>query len=288
MCGAGFATVSRRFHARFHGVRHATYVRVLLLGPVEVRAADDEPITLTGTNVRALLARLAVAADRVVPTDVLMAAVWAGQPPARGANALQALVSRLRRVLGAETVVGHPAGYRLAIDPAGVDGLRFEDLVAAGRERSDLGMLREAEALWRGRALADLVALPFAAAAAERWDELRVSAAVDRLAMELAIGNDVLVELRPLAAAHPLAEPLQGLLIRALYATGQQAEALAAYVRVRRALADELGVDPSQELADLHVALLRQDRDLAPRRRRSNLRAQVTSFVGRDDGVGMA
>ncbi|NRQ30273.1 AAA family ATPase [Nonomuraea sp. NN258] len=262
-------------------------MRVLLLGPFELLGDDDRPIPMAGGRLRALVARLAMEPGRTVPADVLTTAIWDDRPPAGGANALQALVSRVRRAVGGALLEGRPGGYRLAVSPSDVDAVRFEQLAAAGRERGDLAMLREAESLWRGPALSDLLELRFAADAAVRLERLRLSAAEERLALELAAGADVLDELRPLAAAHPLAERLQGLLIRALYAAGQQAEALAAYERTRARLADELGIDPSPELAELRLAILRQRPELTAGRRtnRTNLRAQLTSFVGREDDL---
>ncbi|MEU7743514.1 BTAD domain-containing putative transcriptional regulator [Nonomuraea sp. NPDC049158] len=253
----------------------------MLLGPFEMRADDGRPIEIPGTRLRALVARLALEAGRVVPAEALIAAIWGDEPPAASANALQALVSRTRRLVGAATIESLPPGYRLAIEPDDVDVTRFERLASAGH----LAALRAAEGLWRGPALADLADLPFAAHEAVRLTELRLSAAEQRLELELAEGTDVLAELRPLAAAHPLRERLQGLLMRALYAAGRQADALAAYERTRRTLADELGVDPSAELAEVHLSLLRHDPRHQPRRRtrRTNLRAQVTSFVGREE-----
>ncbi len=262
-------------------------MRVLLLGPFEVRDDVDRPVEVAGTRVRALLARLALEPGRLVPSDVLTTAIWDERPPANSANALQALVSRSRKVLGGGLVEGHRAGYRLLVDPAAVDAVRFEQLAREGRESADLAMLREAEAMWRGPALTDLLELPFAAAAAVRLDQLRLAATEERLGLELAAGDDVLGELQPLAEAHPLAERLQGLLVRALYAAGRQSEALEAYEDTRRRLAEELGIDPSAELTGLQLAVLRQDPDLPVlrRRRRSNLRARLTSFVGREDDL---
>ncbi|WP_433732629.1 BTAD domain-containing putative transcriptional regulator [Nocardia sp. CA-129566] len=258
-------------------------MRVLLLGPFEVRDAEDRPIPIAGVKVRALLARLAMEPGRVVPADVLADAIWDGRPPENGANALQALVSRVRRAIGTTRVEGRAPGYRLVIDPVDVDVVRFERLTAAGRESRELAALREAEALWRGPALTDLLEVRFAADAAVRLDELRLDAAECRLGLEVAAGNDVLDELRVLAEAHPLTERIQGLLIRALYAAGRQADALAAYERTRDRLGDELGIDPSPELTELHLSILRQEP--TPARRRTNLRAQITSFVGREDDV---
>ncbi|MFE9323192.1 BTAD domain-containing putative transcriptional regulator [Nocardia sp. NPDC052278] len=258
-------------------------MRVLLLGPFEVRDDEDRPLRIAGVKVRALLARLAMEPGRVVPADALADAIWDGRPPDNGANALQALVSRVRRAVGTARVEGLAAGYRLVIDPVDVDVVRFERLAAAGRESDDLAALREAEALWRGPALTELLELRFAADAAVRLNELRRGAAEHRLGLEVAAGNDVLDEVRVLAEAHPLTERIQGLLIRALYAAGRQADALAAFERTRDRLSDELGIDPSPELSELHLAILRQE-SAAPRRR-TNLRAQVTSFVGREEDV---
>ncbi|MEV4360567.1 BTAD domain-containing putative transcriptional regulator [Nonomuraea sp. NPDC049625] len=252
----------------------------MLLGPFEVRDGEGRRVEISGARLCALVARLALEPGRVVPFDVLTAAIWGERPPAGSANALQSLVSRTRRLVGHAAIESHPAGYRLAVDADDVDVSRFERLAGTG----GLAALRQAEGLWRGPALADLAGLPFADNAAVRLDELRLSAAEDRLDLELGAGNDVLAELGPLAAAHPLRERLQGLLMRALYAAGRQADALDAYERTRRTLSEELGVDPSAELAELHLSILRHDPQRQDRRRtrRTNLRAQVTSFVGRE------
>ena len=201
-------------------------------------------------------------------------------------HALQSLVSRLRRALGNGSLVAPaPGGYRLDVE---VDAQRFERLVADGsaaRARGDHeragSILREALALWRGPALADLVDYRFAAAAAARLDDLRLAALADRVAADLALGHgDRLVpELEALCAEHPLHERLAAQLIAALSASGRQADALATYERVRMLLADELGVPPGPELQAAHMAVLQGEQ--APRRR-SNLSAPVTSFVGRE------
>ncbi|MET7337626.1 BTAD domain-containing putative transcriptional regulator [Nonomuraea sp. NPDC005650] len=252
----------------------------MLLGPFEVRDGEERRVEISGARLCALVARLALEPGRVVSFEVLTAAIWGERPPTGSANALQSLVSRTRRLVGHAAIESHPAGYRLAIDADDVDVSRFERLAGTG----SLAALRQAEGLWRGPALADLAGLPFADNAAVRLDELRLSAAEDRLELELGAGNDVLAELGPLAAAHPLRERLQGLLMRALYAAGRQADALDAYERTRRTLSEELGVDPSAGLAELHLSILRHDPQHQDRRRarRSNLRAQVTSFVGRE------
>ena len=179
-----------------------------------------------------------------------------------------------------------------------MDAIRFETLFRSGREalRADdpsaaRATLREALALWRGPALADVADAPFATAPAARLDELRLAALTDRLDAELRLGHaaEALAELEALGAEHPLRENIAALHVRALYAVGRQADALAVYEQVRRALADQLGIDPSKELAEVHLAVLRSDPALAPpaldHAPRTNLKARLTSFVGRDEEV---
>jgi predicted ATPase/DNA-binding SARP family transcriptional activator len=277
-----------------------------VLGPLEVRVGFGEPVEVVGPRLRALVIRLALDPDRVVLASQLVDAVWDEDPPAGAANALQSLVSRLRRLLP-DVVETHPAGYRLALDPEAVDAVRFQALAAAGREElaHDPGRagetLRAALALWRGPALADVATAQFAAAAVARLEELRLGALEDRIDADLALGRQdaVLAELDELVTAHPLRERLCGQLMRALAAAGRQADALAAYQRLRERLADELGIDPSEELQAVHLGVLRgqtapppperaadrESREPAAATPRTNLRAQITSFVGRADDL---
>jgi predicted ATPase/DNA-binding SARP family transcriptional activator len=256
-----------------------------VLGPLEVQL-DGRSVAVGGGRLRALLACLALEAGRPVTTGKLVDALWEEDLPADQVHALQSLVSRLRRALGnGQLVAPAPGGYRLDVE---VDAQRFERLVADGnaaRARGDHAAageaLREALALWRGPALADLVDYRFAASAAARLEDLRLAALADRVAADLALGHgDRLVpELEALCAEHPLHERLAAQLIAALAASGRQAEALTAYERVRALLAGELGVPPGPELQAAHMAVLQGEQ--APRRR-SNLSAPVTSFVGRE------
>jgi len=293
-------------------------VRIALLGPLELRAGTGLPVVeVAGARLRRLLLRLALDPGRVVTGGQLVDAVWDARPPAGAANALQALVSRLRRLLPG-VVESHPSGYRLAVPAEAVDAVRFEALALAGREQ--LGrdpdraraLLGEALALWRGPALADAAGAAFAGPAVARLDDLHRHALEDRVEADLAAGaSDRLVaELEELVAARPLSERLGGQLLRALALTGRQADALGAYERLRARLADELGIDPSPELQALHVAVLRGElhpaapatpgapaaAPPAPAGRpaaapapsaaaRTNLRAPITSFVGRDDDL---
>ncbi|MBG0830453.1 winged helix-turn-helix domain-containing protein [Planomonospora sp. ID67723] len=254
-----------------------------VLGSTEVRLGDRR-VVVGGPRLRALLALLLLDAGRVVSTERLVGGLYGDAPPSGPAGALQAQVSRLRRLLGdrggeegdgrpiaGELVVHHPAGYLLAVDPGHVDAHRFERLAAEGRAALTAGdhsraahTLREALGLWRGPALADVGEAPFAAAQAARLEELRVTSAEDHAEAVLALGGyrGLVSELRELLTAHPLRERLAGQLMRALYGSGRQADALAVFDDCRRRLAEELGADPSAELARIHLAILRADPSL--------------------------
>src|SRR4051794_14550812 len=254
-------------------------MRVGVLGPLEVER-DGERVAVGGGRLRALLACLALDAGRPLTTGRLVDALWEDDLPADQVHALQSLVSRLRRALGNGSLVAPaPGGYRLDVE---VDAHEFERLAAEGRAASEpqtaARVLREALDLWRGPALADLSDYRFAAQAADRLQDLRVTVLADRIEADLALGDGarLVPELEALCAEHPLHERLAGQLIAALYSAGRQADALAAYERVRRRLADELGVPPSAELQRAHMAVLRD------KPARTNLPAPVTSFVGRE------
>jgi len=257
-------------------------MRIGILGSLEVFAADGTPVVVGGPRPRALLVLLALNANRVVGVDALISGQYGDDPPAGAAGAVQAHVSRLRRGLAADVVAHVGAGYRLDVDSDDVDALRFERLAREGRRLLTAGdhvraaqVLREATALWRGPALVDL---PHGGAQAARLEELRLAALEDLVDAELTLPEGTSVaELRTLVAAHPLRERLRGQLMRALHATGRQAEALAEFEDTRRLLADELGADPSPELSATHLAILRADGSPA----RVGLPAQLTSFVGR-------
>jgi predicted ATPase/DNA-binding SARP family transcriptional activator len=261
-------------------------VRVALLGPFEVQNDAGGCLLVAGTRLRSLIARLALAGGRPVSTSALSEAVWGGDPPGDVPNALQTLVSRARRALGSAAAVEQSAaGYRLTVTPEDVDALRFERLVAAGDVEEALG-------LWRGPALEDVG--EFAAPYALRLTGLRLDATVDWLALELGAGRAAahVAELEVLAVRDPLNEKVTALLMRALATTGRQAKALAAYESLRTRLADELGIDPGEQVKAVHLEVLRGKVEAASAAgngvregRRANLRAQLTSFVGREDEV---
>jgi predicted ATPase/DNA-binding SARP family transcriptional activator len=261
-----------------------------MLGPLSAWAADGSPVAVTGARLRTLLVLLALDAGRVVTTGALVDGVWGDDPPGEAANALQALVSRLRRT--GLAVESRPSGYLLALDQDDVDVHRFARLAAVGRAAlgtdpaAAAAVLRDALALWRGPALADAATAAFAQAPVARLTELRLAAVGDRVEAELGTRDpeDLVPELESLLAEHPLRERFAGLLMRALALAGRTADALAVFARTRAALAEELGADPSAELAALHVDLLRgHGTGRRPDGRRTNLRAGLTSFVGRDE-----
>ncbi|MFE6401411.1 AfsR/SARP family transcriptional regulator [Streptomyces alboflavus] len=252
-------------------------MRYRVLGVTRALRPDGTTVPVGGARLRALLAALALRPGRGIPTAVLVDQVWADTPPADAPAALQALVGRLRRTLGADAVASADGGYQLCVTPDDIDAHRFERLVGEGtRALADgdpakaAALLDDALALWHGDAFADL---PDHTAEATRWSARRLDALRARFTAALALGQaeSALPELTALCDGHPLDEPLQALRLRALRDVGRAAEALAAYEGVRRTLADRLGVDPGPELRTLYGELLR------PRGR--------SGAVGSDGGV---
>jgi predicted ATPase/DNA-binding SARP family transcriptional activator len=249
-----------------------------ILGPLEA-TEDGRPLALGGTKQRSLLAMLLLHANEAVSRERLIDALWDGQPPGSAATALQVYVSQLRKVLdpGAtrgdqELLVTRAPGYALQVEADQLDLRRFERLLGEGRAALARGKaetaratLAEALALWRGAPLADLDTVPFAQREAPRLEELRLAAVEERVDADLALGRhaDLVAELEPLTAAHPLRERLRGQLMLALYRAGRQADALAAYQDGRRALVDELGLEPGDALQQLERAILNHDPSIA-------------------------
>jgi predicted ATPase/DNA-binding SARP family transcriptional activator len=261
-------------------------VRIGVLGSFEVRTDDGVAVDVPGARLRGLLTALALEAGRVVPKATLVDWIWGENPPAEAPNALQRLVSRLRKVLPEGSVEGQPDGYRLRVEPDAVDAVRFERLVGQAR---DPRRLREALALWRGAAMQDVGLQDSEAfeAAATRLEGLRLAALEDRFDGEINLGHgaELVTELTDLVATNPVRERFVAALMRALVASGRDTEALLVYQRTRETLADTLGVDPSPELSELHVALLRGELPRRDESRRTNLRAELTSYVGKDADV---
>jgi len=247
-------------------------VDVLVLGPTLVRAGDtvlpvDRPLE------RALLVRLAMGRGTAVPDQRLAGDLWGDEELRRPVERLRVAMSRLRTSLGphAGLISRSPAGYRLASAPT--DLVRAEaaaERLHAAERIGDHAKMRDASAAalayWRGPALADLRLIRYARIEAERLDAWRLTLTVARLGAELHLGGAgaVTAELSALVVEHPLHEPLAGLLALALYRAGRVADALAQMARLRRALADELGVNLGPESARLELRLLRQDPTLLP------------------------
>ncbi|MFG3689747.1 BTAD domain-containing putative transcriptional regulator [Micromonospora sp. NPDC047740] len=242
-----------------------------VLGTMELRVAGRAAAPLAPA-VRALLARLVLAAGRVVSADALADALWGDQLPADATNALQLRVSKLRRALaaagaGGDLLVTRAPGYQLAVAPDAVDAYRFERLLERARTATTgdgpaaaLACFDEALGLWRGPALADVGDADWALAETARLAELRLGAVEDRLELLLDAGRqaEAVADLERLVVAHPLRERLHRLLMLALYRGGRQAAAITAYHALRHRLADELGIDPAPELQALAGAILRQ------------------------------
>jgi ABC-type transport system substrate-binding protein/DNA-binding SARP family transcriptional activator/streptogramin lyase len=247
-----------------------------LLGPLEV-TVDGTAVDLGGLKQRALLAILLLHANQPVHRDVLVDRLWGEHPPVSARHAVNVYIWRLRKALqaasGTERVVTRQGAYLLQAAEEQVDVAVFERLAGEGRRAlaaEDPGrasaVLGEALALWRGAPLADFRFEPFAQAEIARLEELRAGVVEDRIEADLALGchAHVVGELEALAAADPLRERLHQQLMVALYRCGRQADALAAYQKARRTLADELGIEPCQQLRQMERAILDQDPSLDP------------------------
>ena len=240
-----------------------------LLGPVEGRR-DGVPLELGSGKSRALLAFLLLSPNRPVSTERLIEALWGDAPPQSARQAVQNRVSAVRRALGPEqrALVTCERGYLIQVEPEAIDAHRFVRLAGQGRAALAGGdpaaaatLLCQALALWRGPAVADGfdAGLPWPAVG---WlEERRLTALEDRIEADLARGRhrELAGELRALVTAHPLREQLRGQLMLALYRSGRQAEALAAYRDGRAATVAELGTEPGVELRRLEQAILAQD-----------------------------
>ena len=249
-----------------------------ILGPLEAYDGDHR-LALGGARQRALLALLLLHANEVVSSDRLAEELWGDAGGAEGSKALQVAVSRLRRALEPARAAGEesrvlltrPPGYELRVATGQLDLQRFEELaegaraaLAAANPAAASEGLREALGLWRGAPLADLGYEAFAQTAIARLEELRAAALEDRIAADLELGRhaELVAELQALAGRHPLRERPRALLMLALYRSGRQAEALEAYQEARRALVEELGIEPGRELEELQGAILRHDTSL--------------------------
>ncbi|GAA4530062.1 AfsR/SARP family transcriptional regulator [Amycolatopsis samaneae] len=261
---------------------------------------NGSPVVVTSSRQRALLATLALSAGRLVSIETLARGVWGEAPPERIRGSLQTYVMRLRRLYGEETVATEPDGYRLVAEPADVDALRFLGLVDTAMETAEpdrrRAILGSALALWRGAPLEGAGSPALAAEWVPLLTERYLFAAEQRIDLDSRLVPDarLVAELTELVTQHPLRESLWARLVRILARSGRRAEALAGYARLRELLADELGVEPGEELRRLHAELLAAGEGSLPgnesagadRPRHGAVPRQlpfdVASFAGRD------
>lgn len=273
-----------------------------ILGPVEAGDAD-RPVVLDSARQRALLGLLLLHPNEVVSSARIVDELWGERPPQTAEKMVQIAVSQLRKALGAARIETVPPGYRVRVDADELDAPEFARLADEGRRLADLDehapaaeAFRRALGLWRGRALEDVVFESLAQREVERLNEERVGVEIDRIECDLALGRHAALvpELRTLVQSFPYWERLHAQLMLALYRSGRQAEALAAFQEARRLLGDEMGLDPGLDLQALQRAILQQEPALAapPRARRprsaSNLPAPPTPFIGREDDLAAA
>ena len=228
-----------------------------ILGPLEV-VADGQSLPLGGVKQRALLALLLLNANEPVSADRIVDELWGERPPPTAAKNVQVYVSHLRKALGSGVLVTTPPGYTLRVADRALDAQRVEHALATAGSHppaEQVELLKSALGSWRGRPLSDLADLEFARVETIRlvltW--LLVLMRVIAAELELARHEDVVVELERLVDAHPLDEHLRGQLMLALYRSGRQADALAVYRDARRMLAEQLGLEPDEELRSLSV-----------------------------------
>jgi DNA-binding SARP family transcriptional activator len=243
---------------------------IRLLGPLEIRYRGAD-VPIRAARVRRLLGLLLLHRGRVVSVDRLVDEIWEHEPPDSALAALRVHVSRLRKMLataGLENLlVTRPTGYLLDVPEASVDADRFEALIAEARAavadgdpKAAVARFRRALEMWRGAALAGIASSTNVEAEAARLEEARLAAFEDCISAELEADNAraVLGELEAMIVEHPLRERLWGLRMLALYRAGRQADALECYQSLRRHLDEELGLEPSADLARLHQDILQQ------------------------------
>ena len=250
-------------------------VHFAILGPVEVTAGGQR-LGIGGQRLRAVLARLIVAANHVVAAEALAGELWPDLELGRAVANLQVRLAELRRVFRqagiADRLVTRAPGYVLIASSEEVDAARFDQLTAQGRAllaagdvAGAAGCLARALGLWRGPALADVGDWAWARAEAARLGEARLAAVECQMQARLDCGeaSELIAELEALTGEHQLRERLWALRMLALYRSGRQAESLAAYQQLRTILVDELGIEPSTDLRELHQQILAQDPALA-------------------------
>jgi DNA-binding SARP family transcriptional activator len=268
-----------------------------ILGSLE--ASDGERLlALGGSRQKAVLALLLLRANEALSRDVIIDELWGESPPVTAAKVLQNCISALRKELpdGGESLRTVGSSYALHVGADELDRDRFEHALsrgraalAAGESEDAAAQLRAALALWRGAPLSDFAYERFAQEEIVRLDELHVEAVEDRIDADLACGraDELVAELEALVARHPVRERLRRQLMLALYRSGRQAEALAAYRDARQTLLGELGIEPTRALQELEKAILAQDPALDGAARRPTIdaapgRHAATPVLGRD------
>ncbi len=247
-------------------------MQVRLLGPVDV-AVDGASRPVRGLRRKAVLAVLALHRGEIVSTGRLVDIVWGEATPPTAVNTLQSHVSHLRHILGSKDAIrAQPPGYVLDLGDEATDVQVAERLIRQGTQAADHSdrarQVQAALALWRGRPLLDVAGVTWLDEQAGRLDQLWLQATQALTDARLALGEhaQLIPDLEQLTREHPFDEQIHGQLMLALYRNGRQADALAAYHRLRRTLGDDLGINPSPALRDLEAAILRQDPALDPNR----------------------
>ena len=281
-----------------------TAVSFVVLGPLVV-ARDGHVVAVGGPQERTVLAHLLARANAVVPVGALIESVWADHPPPSAERALQAHVARLRRAFEPERpasvdssiLVKSGTGYRLRVDGSQLDALRFEELARQGARTlaeggvGALDLLRDVLGLWRGDAFGEFLDVEPCVVEGRRLEEMHLVVIEDRIDADLTAGaaSELVAELESLLARHEFRERLWAQLMLALYRSGRQRDALAAYRRARETLVEQLGIEPGRELRALEAAVLEQDPTLDLRTARSPafglpapLEAVGPAFVGRE------
>ena len=276
-------------------------MRYGLLGPLHVVDHGGAPVTIASPTRRAILAVLLLHANEPVSIASLTDALWGDDPPPAAVSSLRAHVSRLRREVG-RVIETAPNGYLVRVQKGELDVATFLERLEAGRHEVQSGQHAQASVtlgsaleLWRGPALAGFEDEPFAQAQQRRLDELRLEALGRRIEADLLLGraDRLVAELEALVAERPLHERAWGQLMRALFLSGRQADALSAYRRLRSTLIEELGIDPSPDLQELEARILQQDPTLGvpatqPRQAPIQLPVPLTGLTGRHEELRQA
>jgi DNA-binding SARP family transcriptional activator len=254
------------------GTLEAARVNFRILGALEIRAGSER-LRFGGARRQITIATLLLSANKVVPMERMLEAIYGEDLPPTCRSQVQISISFLRQLFTRHghngVIVTHPDGYSIRLDAGDLDAARFERLVAEARNAANpeaaVAKYRDALRLWQGPALHGFDSRAIRAAAS-RLDELRISTNEDRIELELELGrhHELVGELTELVTEHPTREHLRGQLMLALHNCGRTAEALEAYRQGKILMADELGIDPGERLQWLHRAVLTADPALRP------------------------